>query len=64
MIIVTLIKNSSKTINDTICSLENQSLKNIKWIILDDNSTDDTLDKIYKCLRKVNKLNKKIIYVF
>jgi len=23
-----------------------------------------SLDKIYKCLRKVNKLNKKIIYVF
>jgi glycosyltransferase len=48
MIIVTLTKNSSKTINDTIFSIENQSLKNIKWIILDDNSTDDTLDKIYK----------------
>ena len=58
MIIVTLIKNSSKTINDTICSLENQSLKNIKWIILDDNSTDDTLDKIYK-----SYINKEIIKI-
>ena len=58
MIIVTLIKNSSKTINDTICSIENQSLKNIKWIILDDNSTDDTLDKIYK-----SYINKEIIKI-
>ena len=46
MIILTLTKNSSKTINDTIYSIENQSLKNIKWIIFDDNSNDDTLDKI------------------
>lgn len=46
MIIVTLTKNSSKTITDTIYSIKNQSLNNIKWIILDDNSNDDTLDKI------------------
>lgn len=59
MIIVSLTKNSSKTINDTICSIESQSLKNIKWIIFDDNSNDDTLDKIYQSniCREIIKIN-------
>ena len=34
------------------------TIKNIKWIILDDNSTDDTLDKIYK-----SYINKEIIKI-
>lgn len=58
MIIITLIKNSSKTINDTIYSLENQSNKNIKWIIINDNSTDDTLNKINR-----SSINKEIINI-
>ena len=58
MIILTFVKNSSKTIDDTIFSLESQSLKNIKWIILDDNSTDNTLDKIYK-----SSIDKEIIKI-
>ena len=58
MIILTFVKNSSATINDTIFSLENQSLKNIKWIILDDNSSDNTLDKIYK-----SSIDKEIIKI-
>ena len=58
MIILTFVKNSSATINDTIFSLENQSLKNIKWIILDDNSSDNTLEKIYK-----SSIDKEIIKI-
>ena len=46
MIIITLTKNSSKTILDTIKSLENQSLKDIFWMILDDQSTDNTISLI------------------
>ena len=46
MIIVTLTKNSSKTILETIKSLEKQNLKDIFWMILDDQSTDDTIDLI------------------
>ena len=46
MIIITLTKNSSKTILETIKSLEKQNLKDIFWMILDDQSTDDTIDLI------------------
>lgn len=46
MIIITLTKNSSKTILDTIKSLEKQSLKDIFWMIFDEHSTDNTLNLI------------------
>lgn len=57
MIIVTITKNSSKTILDTIKSLERQTYKNIKWLIIDEKSTDNTLKLI-----KSSKLNKEIIH--
>ena len=56
MIIVTITKNSSKTISDTIKSIENQSFKNIKWLVIDENSKDNTISKV-----KASKLKKKII---
>ena len=46
MIVITLTKNSSKTIQTTIKSLENQTLKDIFWLILDEKSKDDTLNLI------------------
>ena len=46
MVIVTLTKNSSKTIEKTIKSIEEQTLKNILWIVIDENSNDATLRKI------------------
>ena len=46
MIIITLTKNSSKTIIDTIKSLEKQNLKDIFWMIFDENSTDNTTNLI------------------
>ena len=46
MIIITLTKNSSKTIPDTIKSLEKQNLKDIFWMIFDENSTDNTINLI------------------
>ena len=38
--------NSSETILETIDSILNQTIKNFECIIVDDNSTDDSLKKI------------------
>ncbi len=64
MIIVTLTKNSSKTIPETIKSLENQNMEDILWIVLDDQSTDDTLSLINNCKIKheIIKLNTKGLF--
>ena len=56
MIIITLTKNSSLTIDETIQSLETQKFENFEWYIFDSNSTDDTLNKINN-----SSLNFKII---
>lgn len=48
MIIITLTKNSEKFILKTSQSLSYQTFKNIHWIILDDNSNDNTLKIIKK----------------
>ena len=58
MIVVTLTKNSSKTISETIKSLENQTLKNIFWLVLDDSSNDGTINLI-----KQSKIKHEIIKV-
>ena len=46
MIIFTLTKNSEKTISKTAESLKYQNYKNFSWIIIDDNSTDNTINLI------------------
>jgi glycosyltransferase len=56
MVIITLTKNSSKTITKTIKSIEEQTLKNILWIVIDENSNDTTLELVEK-----SKINKEII---
>ena len=58
MVIITLTKNSSKTIAKTIKSIEEQTLKNILWIVIDENSNDTTLELVEK-----SKINKEIIKV-
>ena len=59
MIIVTLTKNSEKTIKDTINSINKNSLKKIKWIIFDDNSKDNTCNFI----NRFSKIDFKIIKI-
>jgi glycosyltransferase len=54
--IVTVTYNSSNTISDCIDSVLNQNYNNIEYIIIDGNSTDDTLKIISK---KVNNHNVK-----
>jgi glycosyltransferase len=46
MIIITLTKNSANTISQTAESLKHQSFKDFNWIIVDDNSSDNTISLI------------------
>ena len=57
MIIITLTKNSKKTIQDTIDSIERQTLKKKIWYVFDDNSTDGTVDLIKKTKVKLKIFN-------
>jgi len=54
--IITSVFNSSKTIEDCIKSLFNQSYKDIEHIIIDGGSSDGTLDIIYKYKDKIAKV--------
>ena len=64
MIVITLTKNSALTINDTIQSIKEQSIKNLSWFIFDDKSNDSTVDKIKKSQipYKIFYTNSKSIY--
>jgi len=46
--IITVVFNGEKFIEETICSVVNQSYNNIEYIIIDGGSTDSTLDIIQK----------------
>tara|TARA_B100000795_G_scaffold265733_1_gene247957 strand:- start:566 stop:1318 length:753 start_codon:yes stop_codon:yes gene_type:complete len=54
--IITVCYNSSKTILDTITSVNNQSYKNIEHVFIDGLSSDNTLELI-----KLNSKKKKVI---
>ena len=54
--IITATYNSSKTIIDTIESLEKQTYSNIEYVIIDGASKDNTLDIIKKHSTKVSKI--------
>ena len=45
-IIISPVRNEEKTIEKTILSVINQSLRPLKWLIVDDNSSDKTVDII------------------
>ena len=54
--VITITFNSEKTIKDTVLSLENQTYKNIEYIVIDGNSTDTTLEIIKNSCTRVTKL--------
>jgi glycosyltransferase involved in cell wall biosynthesis len=54
--IITVCKNSEKTIESTILSVLNQNYKDFEYIIIDGVSTDSTLDIIEKYRNKISKV--------
>ena len=52
--IITVSKNSSKFIQETIDSIKNQIYKNIEYIIVDGGSTDGTIDIIKKNIEYID----------
>ena len=52
--IITVVFNGSKTLEQTIQSVLNQTYKNIEYIIIDGGSTDGTLDIIKKYENNIN----------
>ena len=52
--IITVSKNSSKFIQETIDSIKNQKYKNIEHIIVDGGSTDGTIDIIKKNIEYID----------
>lgn len=57
--IITVCKNSEKTIERTIKSVLNQTYKNIEYIIIDGVSTDSTLDIISKYKDKIKLVSER-----
>lgn len=54
--IITITYNSSKTIEQTIKSVLNQSYTNIEYIIVDGQSTDNTLEIVNKYKDQISKI--------
>tara|TARA_B100000959_G_C14709148_1_gene512139 strand:+ start:269 stop:502 length:234 start_codon:yes stop_codon:yes gene_type:complete len=65
MFIITLTKDSEKTIFQTAESLKNQNIKNFNWIIVDDDSNDSRINiiKSYQTL-KIKILNSPNLGIF
>jgi len=54
--VITVCYNAADTIESTITSVLNQSYSNIQYIIIDGNSTDDTMDIVNKYANKISKI--------
>ena len=52
--IITVVKNNTKFIEETIQSVLNQKYKNIEYIVIDGLSSDGTLEKILKYQNKID----------
>ena len=63
--IITVVKNSSASIETTIKSVLNQNIQNLEYIVIDGNSDDGTLNKIKSYNNKISywcSINDKGIY--
>ena len=54
--IITICRNSEKTITKTIESVKNQTYKNIEYIIIDGKSEDKTIDIIHSYKDNISKI--------
>lgn len=54
--IITVSFNASKTIEATINSVLSQSYKNVEYIIVDGNSTDNTIKIVNKYKKKISRI--------
>ena len=54
--IITVVKNSSNTIEKTIQSLLSQKYKNVEYLVIDGNSTDGTLEILNKYKENISLL--------
>ncbi len=54
--IITICRNSEKTISKTIESVKNQTYKNIEYIIIDGKSEDRTIDIIHRYKDNISKI--------
>ena len=54
--VITVVKNSSKTIEKTIQSLLNQKYENIEYLVIDGKSTDGTLEILDKYKKNISIL--------
>ena len=61
--IITVVKNNSKYLEETINSILNQKYKNIEYIIIDGLSTDGTLEIIKKYIKHIDMRFQKRIKV-
>ena len=52
--IITVVKNGQRFLESAIKSVINQTYKNIEYIIIDGNSTDNTSHIVYKYRKKIN----------
>ncbi len=55
-VVITPVKNEARYLEHTILSIMNQTRLPKRWIIVDDNSTDATVDMVYRYLPKLNYL--------
>ena len=54
--IITICRNSEKTITKTIESVKNQTYKNIEYIIIDGKSEDRTIDIVHSYKNNISKI--------
>lgn len=52
--IVTVVFNAQPTLEQTICSITNQSYKKFEYIVIDGGSDDGTIDILHKYNKKIN----------
>ena len=48
--------NAEKFLKYSLSSIQNQNMKEIEIILIDDNSTDNTLSKVYDFMKKDNRI--------